>query len=138
MNEITEKRLFTLLRLALWRRDEDTGIFDGITEAEWSEIYAVALAQGVLAIAFDGAMMLRKRCSPIWTTNPVGVQCRTHRKDIQAPNRYGIETHTVIRRQRNTDDDYEGNQRRPLLPRSVAPSVRRHRRISDGRLCQRQ
>lgn len=64
INDITEKRLFTLLRLALWRRDENTGIFDGITEAEWSEIYAAALAQGVLAIAFDGAMMLPEEVQP--------------------------------------------------------------------------
>lgn len=64
INKITEKRLFTLLRLALWRSDEDTGIFDGITEAEWSEIYAVALAQGVLAVAFDGALMLPEEMQP--------------------------------------------------------------------------
>lgn len=64
MNEITEKRLFALLRLALWHRDEDTDIFDGITETEWSDVYAVALAQGVLAIAFDGAMMLPERMQP--------------------------------------------------------------------------
>ncbi len=64
IDNITEKRLFALLRLALWRRDEDTGIFEGITGAEWSEIYAVARMQGVLAIAFDGAMMLPERMQP--------------------------------------------------------------------------
>lgn len=64
IDNITEKRLFALLRLALWGRDEDTGIFEGITEAEWSDIYAVALMQGVLAIAFDGAMMLPEQMQP--------------------------------------------------------------------------
>ncbi len=63
-DNITEKRLFALLRMALWQRGENTDIFDGITEAEWSDVYAAALAQGVLAIAFDGAMMLPEPMQP--------------------------------------------------------------------------
>ena len=63
-NDLTENRLFLLLRLALWQRNEETTLFDGITPAEWNDIYALALAQGVFAIAFDGACMLPKELQP--------------------------------------------------------------------------
>ena len=60
----TEHRLFTLLRLALWQREENIDIFDGITQAEWNEVYDLALAQGVFALAFDGARMLPAELQP--------------------------------------------------------------------------
>ena len=60
-----ERRLFTLLRLSLWRRGgEDTSVFEGATPADWNGIYALALAHGVLAVAFDGAMMLPGHLQP--------------------------------------------------------------------------
>lgn len=60
----TADRLFTLLRLALWQRDENISVFDGITQSEWNEVYDLALAQGVFALAFDGARMLPEPMQP--------------------------------------------------------------------------
>lgn len=53
-----EKRLFALLRLALWHGDEDVSVFDGMTEREWSDVYELSVRQGVMAVAFDGMRML--------------------------------------------------------------------------------
>lgn len=62
--DITANRLFTLLRLALWQKEENIDLFDGITQAEWEAIYNLALEQGVFAIAFDGARMLPAQMQP--------------------------------------------------------------------------
>ncbi len=64
IDKITEQRIFTILRLALWNREEDMSVFNGITEAEWDDIYRICVDQAVIAVAFDGVMRLPDHLQP--------------------------------------------------------------------------
>lgn len=67
MAKVTDKyvqRLFTLLRLALTDSTADQSAFSGITTSEWRHIYALAVEQGVLAIAYDGILKLDEGYQP--------------------------------------------------------------------------
>lgn len=64
VSAITERRLFSLLRMALFEREEDLSIFKGMSDNDWKEIYSVALEQGVLAFAYDGATYLYEEIQP--------------------------------------------------------------------------
>lgn len=59
-----EQMLFALLRASLHRQDVDTSCFEGIEASDWKQCYQLAARQGVMALAWDGAMMLPKHFQP--------------------------------------------------------------------------
>lgn len=56
--------LFALLRTAIWQRQPETELFDGIDARQWQRVYSLAVRQGVLAVAFDGISRLPKELHP--------------------------------------------------------------------------
>ncbi len=64
LDEVLERRMFTLLRLSLWGGEEDLSIFEGATPQEWMQLYRLSVAQSVVAIAFDGVMRLPEALRP--------------------------------------------------------------------------
>ena len=51
-----EQMLFALLRASLHEKDTETSFFEGISAQEWKDCYRLAALQGVMALAWDGAM----------------------------------------------------------------------------------
>lgn len=56
--------LIELLRSAIHGCQPAEAIFDNITEKEWREVYAEAVRQGVLALAFDSVSRMPKELQP--------------------------------------------------------------------------
>lgn len=60
----TEKILTTLLKMALHDKPSDDISWDTVSEMEWKACYDLAVKHGVMAIAFDGLMMLAPAHQP--------------------------------------------------------------------------
>lgn len=56
--------LIELLRSAIHGCQPTEAIFEGMTEKEWSEVYAEAVRHGVLALAFDSVSRMPKELQP--------------------------------------------------------------------------
>lgn len=67
MHKVTaenEKRIFALLRAGLGIETIDESLFDGVLPEQWSQLYEIAIEQGVLGFAYDGAMQLPSHLQP--------------------------------------------------------------------------
>ena len=60
-----EKMLLALLRSSLHEREPETDFFQNVTEEDWKQCYNLAIAQGVMALAWDGLLRLPKELQPI-------------------------------------------------------------------------
>lgn len=60
----TEEMLFALLRSSLHEREAELSFFHGATDEEWKECHRIAVAQGVMALAWDGVLRLPKELQP--------------------------------------------------------------------------
>ena len=60
----TEEVLFALLRSSLNGGKTELPFFEGITGQEWEECHRMAVAQGVMALAWDGVLGLPKEMQP--------------------------------------------------------------------------
>lgn len=56
--------LFALLRASLNSTDPETSYFQNSTDEEWKKCYHLAVRQGVMALAWDGAAKLPKEIQP--------------------------------------------------------------------------
>lgn len=61
----SEKMLLALLRSSLHEREPETDFFQNVTEEDWKQCYNLAIAQGVMALAWDGLLRLPKELQPI-------------------------------------------------------------------------
>ncbi|MEG2613998.1 MAG: nucleotidyltransferase family protein [Alistipes sp.] len=59
----TENYLFTLLRLALWPKEEATP-FAPLPDEVWQDIYGLSVSQGVLALTYEGLQRLPAALQP--------------------------------------------------------------------------
>ena len=59
-----EKRLFALLRMSLFNSCQEESLFENMSNQDWSDIYTIALSQGVLAHTYDGLCHLRESLQP--------------------------------------------------------------------------
>ena len=59
-----QQALFILLKASIWNKVLDESFFQGFSEAEWKEVYRLAVEQGVMAIAFDSMMCLTEDLRP--------------------------------------------------------------------------
>ena len=64
IENIINRRLFALLRLALWREPQEPTLFEGMDDEAWNAVYKKSVEQGVLAFAFDGVKMLDAELQP--------------------------------------------------------------------------
>lgn len=60
----SEEMLFALLRSSLHERDVELEYFQKATEKDWKECYRMAVAQGVMALAWDAVVRLPKHLQP--------------------------------------------------------------------------
>ena len=60
----SEQMLFALLRSSLHNVQPYSFTFEGITGADWKECYSIASHQGVLALAWEGVLLLPKELQP--------------------------------------------------------------------------
>ena len=60
----SEQMLFALLKSSLHNVQPDSFTFEGITGADWKECYNIASHQGVLALAWEGVLLLPKELQP--------------------------------------------------------------------------
>ncbi|MEG2370998.1 MAG: nucleotidyltransferase family protein [Alistipes sp.] len=56
--------LFSLLRSALWPTEEASAPFARLSATAWQEIYTLSVAQGVLALAYEGLLRLPHEAQP--------------------------------------------------------------------------
>lgn len=60
----SEEMLFALLRSSLHERDVELDYFQKATEKDWKECQRMAVAQGVMALAWDAVLRLPKHLQP--------------------------------------------------------------------------
>lgn len=60
----SEEMLFALLRSSLHEREAEFPFFRSAADEEWKECYRIAVAQGVMALAWDGVLRLPKELQP--------------------------------------------------------------------------
>lgn len=65
MLNTSEQMLLALLRSSLHEREPETNFFHNVTEEDWKQCYNLAIAQGVMALAWDGLLRLPKEYQPI-------------------------------------------------------------------------
>ena len=56
----SEQMLFALLRASLHEKEVEQVFFHGATDNDWKQCYLLAVAQGVMALAWDGVLRLHK------------------------------------------------------------------------------
>lgn len=60
----TEQMLFALLRSSLHEREAELSFFQEATADDWKQCHQIAVAQGVMALAWDGVLRLPKELQP--------------------------------------------------------------------------
>ncbi|MDR1003584.1 MAG: nucleotidyltransferase family protein [Prevotellaceae bacterium] len=55
---------FALLRAGLWQTPADPALFDGLSAADWEQLYRLSQTQTVTGITFDGMQTLPPACRP--------------------------------------------------------------------------
>ena len=60
----SEQMLFALLRSSLHEKEAELSFFQNITGDHWKECYQLAVSQGVMALAWDGVLMLPNELQP--------------------------------------------------------------------------
>ena len=65
MLNTSEQMLLALLRSSLHEREPETNFFHNVTEEDWKQCYNLAIAQGVMALAWDGLLRLPEEYQPI-------------------------------------------------------------------------
>ena len=56
----SELMLFTLLRSSLHEKEVEVECFQEATDDDWKQCHQLAVAQGVMALAWDGVLRLHK------------------------------------------------------------------------------
>ena len=56
----SELMLFALLRSSLHEQEVEQVFFDQATDEDWKQCHQIAVAQGVMALAWDGVLRLPK------------------------------------------------------------------------------
>ena len=56
----SELMLLALLRSSLHEREPEASFFQNVSEEDWKQCYNLAIAQGVMALAWDGVLRLPK------------------------------------------------------------------------------
>lgn len=83
MNQV-QKRLFSLLRSALWQKENDSlELFDSIKDPEWEAIYRLSTSQGVHLLAYDGLRFL-----PSDISLPFSIQLKWAANVMTSKNRF--------------------------------------------------
>lgn len=59
-----QEMLFALLRASLHEKEVEVSYFDGATNDDWKQCYQLAVAQGVMALAWDGVHRLPAKLMP--------------------------------------------------------------------------
>ena len=60
----SEQMLFALLRSSLHEREAELSFFQEATADDWKQCHQIAVAQGVMALAWDGVLRLPKELQP--------------------------------------------------------------------------
>lgn len=60
----SEQMLFALLRSSLHNREAELSFFQEATADDWKQCHQIAVAQGVMALAWDGVLRLPKELQP--------------------------------------------------------------------------
>ena len=60
----SEQMLFALLRASLHEREAELTFFQGATADDWKQCHQIAVAQGVMALAWGGVLRLSKELQP--------------------------------------------------------------------------
>lgn len=55
---IAIKMLFALLRSSLHNVQPESSVFEGVSEQDWKRCFKIASKQGVLALVWEGVLML--------------------------------------------------------------------------------
>ena len=58
--KISELMLFALLRSSLHEKEVEVECFQEATDDDWKQCHQLAVAQGVMALAWDGMLRLHK------------------------------------------------------------------------------
>lgn len=62
---LSRERLFALVRASLDGRIDRKELFEGMNDDDWNRVYRLSVAQGVLAVAYDGMHILDESLQPI-------------------------------------------------------------------------
>lgn len=104
IDKIIDKRLFALIRIALWQSHEEHCLFESMSDQDWNNVYNKSVEQGVLAIAYDGVRALPEPLQPSldvkvqWAFNVQHIenlyakQLNTAERLVALYNKHGIRT----------------------------------------------